>query len=63
MFRDKAGRHYWFAQQLIELGYDVTVFCSTTLVNGEELLSTGSEKLTAKETDGIPFVFVKTVSA
>ena len=63
MFRDKAGRHYWFAQQLIERGYDVTVFCSTTLVNGEELLSTGSEKLTVKETDGIPFVFVKTVPA
>lgn len=63
MFRDKAGRHYWFAQQLIERGYDVTVFCSTTLVNGEELLSTGSKKLEVKETEGIPFVFVKTIPA
>ncbi len=63
MYRDKAGRHYWFAQQLIEQGYDVTVFCSTTLVNGEELLSTENEKMTVKETDGIPFVFVKTIPA
>lgn len=63
MFRDKAGRHYWFAQELIKRGYDVTVFCSTTLVNGEELLSTWKEKLVIKETDGIPFVFVKTVPA
>ncbi len=63
MYRDKAGRHYWFAQQLIELGYDVTVFCSTTLVSGEELLSTRKEKLAVKETDGIPFVFVKTIPA
>ena len=61
MFRDKAGRHYWFAQKLIEQGYDVAVFCSTTLVNGEGLFSTGKDKLSVKETGGIPFVFVKTV--
>ena len=63
MYRDKAGRHYWFAKQLMELGYDVTVFCSTTLVNGEELLSTGNDKLTVKDAEGIPFVFVKTIPA
>ena len=63
MYRDKAGRHYWFAKQLRELGYDVTVFCSTTLVNGEELISTGKDKLSVKDADGIPFVFVKTVPA
>ena len=63
MYRDKAGRHYWFAQQLRKQGYDVTVFCSTTLVNGEEFFSTGKEKLVVRVTDGIPFVFVKTVPA
>lgn len=63
MYRDKAGRHYWFAQQLKEKGYDATVFCSTTLVNGEELLSTGKDKLAVKDADGIPFVFVKTIPA
>ena len=63
MYRDKAGRHYWFAKQLKEKGYDVTVFCSTTLVSGEELLNTGNEKLVVKDADGIPFVFVKTIPA
>lgn len=63
MFRDKAGRHYWFAKQLIKRGHDVTVFCSTTLVNGEEFLSAGKNKSIIKETDGIPFVFVKTIPA
>lgn len=63
MYRDKAGRHYWFAQQLIRRGYDVTVFCSTTLVNGEELLSTGRGKYKISNSDDIPFVFVKTVPA
>ena len=63
MYRDKAGRHFWFAKQLMEEGYDVTVFCSTTLVNGEELLNIGKDKLAVKSADGIPFVFVKTVPA
>ena len=61
MFRDKAGRHYWFAKQLKERGYEVAVFCSTTLVNGDALLDTGKHKMTVKEADGIPFVFVKTI--
>jgi glycosyltransferase involved in cell wall biosynthesis len=61
MYRDRAGRHYWFAQQLIQRGYDVTVFCATTLVNGDEYVNTGDRKATVKEVDNIPFVFVKTV--
>ncbi len=61
MFRDKAGRHYWFAQQLKKRGFDAAVFCSTTLVSGEELLKTGKSKSVEKETEGIPFVFVRTV--
>jgi len=63
MYRDKAGRHFWFAKQLVEHGYEVTVFCSTTLVNGQELLNTGKDKLVVKYADGIPFAFVKTVPA
>lgn len=61
MYRDKAGRHYWFAQQLQKRGYDVTVFCSNTLVNGQELLSPEKNQMTVKDAEGIPFVFVKTV--
>ncbi len=63
MYRDKAGRHYWFAEQLKKQGYDVTVFCATTMINGEELVSVGKKKLSVKNADGIPFVFVKTVPA
>ena len=63
MYRDKAGRHYWFAQQLKERGYDVTVFCSTTLVSGEELFKIGKKTAVLKKTDDIPFTFVKTVPA
>ena len=61
MFKDKAGRHYWFAKELKKLGFEVTVFCSTTLVNGEEILNTGKEKHIVQYTDDIPFVFVKTI--
>lgn len=63
MYRDKAGRHYWFAKQLSEQGYDVTVFCSTVLVNGQTYIETGKSKMVVKDADGIPFVFVKTVPA
>ena len=63
MYRDKAGRHYWFAKQLKELAYDVAVFCSTTLVSGEEFLGTGKNKYVEMDADGIPFVFVKTIPA
>ncbi|MBP5274125.1 MAG: glycosyltransferase family 4 protein [Abditibacteriota bacterium] len=63
MFRDKAGRHYWFAKQLRERGHDAAVFCSTALVSGEGYIDTGKEISAIKETDGIPFVFVKTVPA
>ncbi len=63
MYRDKAGRHYWFAQKLIENGHDVSVFCSTTMVNGEELFNVGRDRFAIKEVDGIPFIFVKTIPA
>ena len=63
MYRDKAGRHYWFAKQLSERGNDVAVFCSNTMVNGLELFPLDKEKYEIKITETIPFVFVKTVPA
>lgn len=63
MFRDKAGRHFWFAKRLIAAGHDVTVFCSTTLVNGNQLIDTERQKYTIQFTDNIPFVFVRTIPA
>ena len=63
MYRDKAGRHYWFAKQLMEHGYDVTVFCACTYLNGDYVVNLQNEKYVVKEMDSIPFVFVKTITS
>ena len=55
MYRDKAGRHYWFAEKLKERNYDVTVFCANTLLNSDEPIDTEGKKQVVKQTDGIPF--------
>ncbi|MBQ2945383.1 MAG: glycosyltransferase family 4 protein [Clostridia bacterium] len=62
MFRDKAGRHYWFAKKLEEKGHNVTVFCATTFLNNTENISTGKAKFTVSDSDKTPFVFIKTSS-
>lgn len=59
-YRDKAGRHFWFAEELKKRGHDVTVFCATTFLNSNEEVDTGKKKLSIKCVDDIPFVFVKT---
>lgn len=60
MFYNKAGRHYWFAKELKKRNNDVTVFCATTYLNRREVVDTGSKTYTVKESENIPFVFVKT---
>lgn len=59
-FKDRAGRHYWFAKELKNRGYDVSVFCASTFLNSEEKIEIGNNVLAVKRVDGIPFVFVKT---
>lgn len=63
MYRDMAGRHYWFAEELKKRGHKVTVFCATTFLNSEEQIETNGKVLSVKRTQGIPFVFVKTVTS
>ena len=63
MFRDRAGRHYWFAKRLLECGHDVTVFCASTHLNGEYAVDLGKNTFAIKRQDFIPFVFVKTISS
>lgn len=63
MYRDRAGRHYWFANQLKKQGHDVTVFCANTYLNGEYAVELQKEKYAVKELDEIPFVFVKTITS
>lgn len=61
MYRDKAGRHYWFAKELEKRGHEATIFCATTFLNNEEQIDTKGRILAVKRADGITFVFVKTV--
>lgn len=63
MYRDKAGRHYWFARKLKERGYNPVIFCANTFHNKTEYIDTDGKKSLVKIEDGIPFVFVKTVSS
>ncbi|WP_455146660.1 glycosyltransferase family 4 protein [Clostridium sp.] len=60
MFRDKAGRHYWFARKLKEKGYDPTVFCANTYHNKLSGIPINNGKYTVKKDNNIPYVFVKT---
>lgn len=60
MYRDKAGRHYWFSKKLEEYGYSVTVFCASTFLNSNDVIDTRDKKWIQKTDEEIPFVFVKT---
>ncbi len=61
MYRDKAGRHYWFAKYLKKIGHEATVFCATTFLDNGSQIDTGRKLLAVKRADDIPFVFVKTI--
>lgn len=63
MYRNRGGRHYWFANNLIKEGYDPTIFCANTFHNKNDYIETGKKKYSVDVVDNIPFVFVKTTSA
>lgn len=63
MYKNRGGRHYWFAENLIKQGYDVTVFCANTYHNKSEYIDTKNKKYATDTVDNIPFVFVKTTTA
>jgi glycosyltransferase involved in cell wall biosynthesis len=63
MFVDKAGRHYWFAEQLKKRGHDVAVFCANVFLSGNQQIDTEGRKYITKTASDIPFVFVKTIPA
>lgn len=60
MFRDKAGRHYWFAKKLEERGHTVTVFCASTYLNKAESIDMNGQKWLVQKDGNTPFVFVQT---
>lgn len=60
MFFDRAGRHYWFAENLIKEGYKPTVFCASTNHFSDNHIDTKGRKYTVDSVNSIPFVFVNT---
>ncbi|WP_394138434.1 glycosyltransferase family 4 protein [Cytobacillus oceanisediminis] len=62
MFKDQAGRHYWFAESLIKQGYNPTIFCASTIHNTNENINTNNRLFISDKINGIPFTFVKTPS-
>jgi glycosyltransferase involved in cell wall biosynthesis len=61
-FKDLGGRHFWFAENLIKLDHQATIFCASTIHNTDENIYTGGQKYKTDEVNGIPYVFVKTPS-
>lgn len=62
MFFDKGGRHYWFAENLLENGYEPTIFCANTRHNSGNIIAIPKGKYLRMTTENIPFVFVKTIN-
>lgn len=60
MYKDLAGRHFWFAENLIKKGYNPTIFCASTIHNSSESIDTANKKFAIEKINGITFVFVKT---
>ncbi len=60
MFSDKGGRHHWFGKFLMKKGYDVKIFCASTIHNSDREVDTGGELFRADVSEGIEYVFVKT---
>ncbi|GEM04152.1 glycosyltransferase WbuB [Halolactibacillus miurensis] len=60
MFFDQAGRHYWFAENLIKKGYKPTIFCASTNHFSDYHIDTNEKQYSTDSVDSIPFVFVNT---
>ncbi|QEK13200.1 glycosyltransferase family 4 protein [Crassaminicella thermophila] len=63
MYKNQGGRHYWFAENLMNEGYEAIIFCANTYHNKTEYIDTGDKKYAIDVINNIPFVFVKTTIA
>ncbi len=59
MSKSLAGRHYSFAQKLVQRGYKVSIICANTSHNSDDIVETGKEGFCVKNTGNVPFVFIK----
>ena len=60
MYKNEAGRHFWFAQNLKKEGYDVTIFCANTHHNTSDFIEIKKGLCKSDILDDIPFIFIKT---
>lgn len=63
MYKNKGGRHYWFAENLIKNNYDSTVFCASTFHNTLDFVDTKGKKYITDVVNNIPFVIIRTAKA
>lgn len=62
MFKEHAGRHFWFSENLHEKGYEPTIFCASTIHNSDELIIQDQRLSLSQTVNQVPFVFVRTPS-
>lgn len=60
MYVQEGGRHYSLGKELVRYGYEVKVFCASTLHNSFEAIAMGGSRFKEESKEGIDFVFVKT---
>ena len=60
MFFEKGGRHHWFGRHLVKKGYNVKIFCASTIHNSEEEVDTKGRTYFTDFSDRIEYVFIKT---
>lgn len=60
MFFEKGGRHHWFGRFLVKKGYNVKIFCASTIHNSKENLDTEGKVYCTDFSDGIEYIFIKT---
>lgn len=60
MFYEKGGRHHWFGKYLTKKGYNVKIFCASTIHNSDFQVETNGEKFITNVSDEIEYVFLKT---
>lgn len=62
-FENEGGRHYWFAEELVKRGYNVTVICSNELHERDHTIDVGQQLYKEVVKKGIRFIFIKTVKS
>lgn len=57
---DHGGRHYWFAKYLTRAGYDVRIFCASTVHDTDINFDVGEDGYCDKEVDGLKYTLIET---